>query len=99
MSVLLEVRDLRVSFMTEQAIARAVDGVSFQITQGRTLGVVGESGCGKSVTSRAIMGLVNAPGWIEGGEIEFASRDGTVDLAALPQNGERMRNIRAARSP
>ncbi|TYB83903.1 ABC transporter ATP-binding protein [Oceaniovalibus sp. ACAM 378] len=96
MSVLLDVRDLRVNFMTEQGIARAVDGVSFQIVQGRTLGVVGESGCGKSVTSRAIMGLVNAPGWVAGGEIEFASRDGVVDLAALPQNGDRMRHIRGS---
>lgn len=96
MKVLLDVRDLRVSFMTERGVARAVDGVSFQIAQGRTLGVVGESGCGKSVTSRAIMGLVNAPGWVEGGELEFASRAGTVDLAALPRNGERMRHIRGS---
>lgn len=94
MTALLDVRDLRVSFMTEQGIARAVDGISFSIVKGRTLGVVGESGCGKSVTSRAIMGLVNAPGWIEGGTISFAGRDGTTDLAALPPNGERMRAIR-----
>jgi oligopeptide/dipeptide ABC transporter ATP-binding protein len=91
---LLEVSDLKVRFVTENGIARAVDGVDFRIDAGRTLGVVGESGCGKSVTSRAIMGLVEMPGWIESGQIRFQSKDGPVDLAALPPRGQRMRDIR-----
>ncbi len=94
MTPLLEVSDLKVRFVTESGIARAVDGVDFRIDAGRTLGVVGESGCGKSVTSRAIMGLVEMPGWIESGQIRFQSKDGPVDLAALPRRGQRMRDIR-----
>ena len=56
MNNLLEIRDLRVNFMMESGPARAVDGINLSIAPGRTLGVVGESGCGKSVTSRAILG-------------------------------------------
>ncbi|MBM9593032.1 ABC transporter ATP-binding protein [Roseitranquillus sediminis] len=94
MSPLLEVRGLRVNFLTDRGIARAVDGVSFSIESGRTLGVVGESGCGKSVTSRAILRLVDPPGWIESGEILFAGRERREDLVKLPANGRRMRAIR-----
>ena len=56
---LLEVRDLRTSFRTDDGIVRAVDGVSFSVDRNQTLGIVGESGCGKSVTSLTIMGLNN----------------------------------------
>jgi len=93
---LLEVSNLKVRFVTEGGIARAVDGVDFSVDAGKTLGVVGESGCGKSVTSRAIMGLVEMPGWIESGQIQFQSKDGLVDLAALPPRGQRMRGIRGS---
>lgn len=76
---LLEVKDLRTYFETDQGVTRSVDGVSFAIERGEVLGVVGESGSGKSVTSYSVMGLVDAPGKIVGGEIWF---EGT-DLAKL----------------
>ena len=73
---LLEVRDLRTYFDTEAGVHRAVDGVSFAIRPGRTLGIVGESGCGKSVTSLSVMGLVQEPpGRRAGGEILFEGLD------------------------
>ena len=56
---LLEVRELRTSFRTDDGIVKAVDGVSFSVEKGKTLGIVGESGCGKSVTCLSIMGLNN----------------------------------------
>ncbi len=73
---LLEVRDLRTYFRGEEGVAKAVDGVSLTLRAGETLGLVGESGCGKSVTALSILGLVpNPPGYIAGGEIRFAGRD------------------------
>ena len=81
MTPLLEVRDLRTDFHTDDGVFRAVDGVSFSIDKGRSLGVVGESGCGKSVTALSIMGLVpQPPGKIASGEILFEG----VDLLQLP---------------
>jgi peptide/nickel transport system ATP-binding protein len=71
MSALLEVRGLRTSFATDAGRFNAVDGVSFAIQPGRTLGIVGESGCGKSVTALSIMGLIAPPGRIDAGEIFF----------------------------
>jgi oligopeptide/dipeptide ABC transporter ATP-binding protein len=80
MTALLEVRGLRTHFTGEEGEFRAVDGVSFALERGRTLGIVGESGCGKSVTSLSIMGLVpQPPGRIAGGEVVF---DG-IDLLRL----------------
>ena len=76
MTALLDVRDLRTHFTTDDGEFPAVDGVSFSVEAGRTLGVVGESGCGKSVTSLSIMGLVpNPPGRIQGGSIRFEGRE------------------------
>jgi peptide/nickel transport system ATP-binding protein len=73
---LLEVKSLRVGFDTEAGLVRAVDGVSFTIDAGRTLGLVGESGCGKSVTASSILRLVpSPPGHILGGAIRFAGTD------------------------
>jgi peptide/nickel transport system ATP-binding protein len=81
MSALLEVRGLKTFFQVEGGEFPAVDGISFSVDAGRTLGIVGESGCGKSVTALSIMGLVpQPPGRITGGEILF---DG-VDLLQLP---------------
>ncbi|NDC70396.1 MAG: ABC transporter ATP-binding protein [Betaproteobacteria bacterium] len=74
--VLLQVRDLKVHFRTDAGILHAVDGIDFHIHRAETLGVVGESGCGKSVTAMAIMKLLAMPpGFIAGGEIRFADRD------------------------
>jgi ABC-type dipeptide/oligopeptide/nickel transport system ATPase component len=72
MNALLEVRGLRTCFTTDEGEFAAVDGVSFEVHAGKTLAIVGESGCGKSVTSLSIMGLVSAPaGAIRAGSIRF----------------------------
>jgi len=86
---LLEVRGLRTTFKSERGEVRAVDGVDFRLERGRTLGIVGESGCGKSVTALSIMGLVpQPPGRIAGGEVLFEGED---LLKCAPQ---RMRDLR-----
>jgi oligopeptide/dipeptide ABC transporter ATP-binding protein len=72
---LLEVNDLRTYFKTREGEVHAVDGVSFEVESGRTLGVVGESGCGKSVTALSIMGLVPRPGKIASGSVMFDGRE------------------------
>jgi len=83
---LLEVRDLRVVFDTDAGPARAVDGISFTLSRGETLGMVGESGCGKSVTALALLRLVPAPGRIVSGTIRFRGRDLLgLDATALRQ--------------
>ena len=85
---LLEVRDLRVSFFTPRGEVRAVDGVSFTIDEGETFGLVGESGCGKSVTALSLLRLLDGNGRIVGGDIVFAGRR----LLALSE--EEMRSLR-----
>ena len=85
---LLEVRDLRTSFKTDDGIVKAVDGVSFSVDRNQTLGIVGESGCGKSVTSLTIMGLNNPRNATSSGEAVF---DGE-DLLAADQ--DRLRQLR-----
>src|SRR5438552_13535556 len=88
-NALLEVRGLRTSFYGEQGEVRAVDGVDFRLERGRTLGIVGESGCGKSVTALSIMGLVpQPPGRIAAGEVLFEGED----LLKLPAG--RLRDLR-----
>jgi oligopeptide/dipeptide ABC transporter ATP-binding protein len=72
---ILEVDDLRTWFHTRDGVVKAVDGISFSVDRGEVLGIVGESGCGKSVTSLSIMGLVPKPGRIESGRIMFDGRD------------------------
>ncbi|SHE45672.1 peptide/nickel transport system ATP-binding protein [Desulfacinum infernum DSM 9756] len=89
MTKLLEVQNLKTYFFTDRGVAKAVDDVSFSLDTGKTLCVVGESGCGKSVTALSIMRLIpEPPGRIVGGRILF---EGT-DLVALPES--RMRSIR-----
>src|SRR4051812_23104057 len=86
---ILEVKNLKTTFYTEAGALNAVDGVSFNVYKGKTLGIVGESGCGKSVTSLSIMRLIpNPPGKITGGEILYKGRD----LLKLPM--PEMRKIR-----
>jgi oligopeptide/dipeptide ABC transporter ATP-binding protein len=78
-AALLEVRDLKTHFFTREGVVRAVDGVSFSLEKGRTLGIVGESGCGKSVTALSIMGLIpKPPARIVGGQVLFEGRDLTT---------------------
>jgi ABC-type dipeptide/oligopeptide/nickel transport system ATPase component len=87
---LLEVRDLETSFKTDDGIVHAVDRISFSVEKGRTLAIVGESGCGKSVTCLSIMGLNPRQNTITSGEAIFKDRD----LLTLPQ--DEMRKVRGA---
>ena len=94
---LLEVRDLRTWFHTDDGVVRAVDGVSFDLEKRRIVGVVGESGCGKSVTALSILRLIpTPPGRIESGSIRLRRDHEIVDIAALPAKGKQMRRIRGA---
>jgi peptide/nickel transport system ATP-binding protein len=94
---LLSVRDLRVSFFMEEGVVRAVDGLSFDVFPGQVLGIVGESGCGKSVAMRAVLQLVEPPGRIVSGTIVFRpGADRAVDIASLAPRGPAMRAIRGA---
>jgi oligopeptide/dipeptide ABC transporter ATP-binding protein len=75
-AVVLELKNLQTHFFTDMGVARSVDGVSYKVREGQTLGVVGESGCGKSVTALSIMGLIpRPPGKIVGGQILFDGKD------------------------
>ena len=101
---LLSVRNLKTYFAQDEGTVKAVDGVSFDLYPGATLGIVGESGCGKSVTARSILRIVDRPGRIVEGEIQFRRPAGdggagggqVVDLAKLAPNGLEMRAIRGA---
>jgi len=90
-SPILEVRGLRTSFTTRAGVIRAVTGVDFSVSRNEVLGLVGESGCGKSVTALSILGLVGEPGKVEAGEVMFDGKD----LLALPD--KEMRKIRGDR--
>jgi oligopeptide/dipeptide ABC transporter ATP-binding protein len=86
---LLEVRDLKTYFYTREGVVQAVDGVSFDVERGKTLGIVGESGCGKSVTALSIMGLIpKPPAKIAGGQVLFEGKD----LTEL--NDRQLQNVR-----
>jgi len=92
---ILSVRDLTTWFHQDEGIVRAVEGASFDLEPGRTLGIVGESGCGKSVTARSILRIVEHPGRVESGQIILRQADGsTVDLVKLDGQGRTMRAIR-----
>ena len=101
--ILLQVQNLKVQFPTERGIVRAVDGVTFDLKRGRTMGVVGESGCGKSITSLAVMRLLQKPGRIVDGKILYHARqsgsgdsttDEIVDITSLHADSAKMRSIR-----
>ena len=92
---LLSVRNLKTSFFQDEGTTRAVDGASFDVFPGKTLGIVGESGCGKSVTAQSILRIVDRPGRIVEGEIVLTRTDGSeVDLVKLKANGREIRSIR-----
>src|SRR6185503_9431410 len=88
---LLDVRGLRTSFKTSDGVVRAVDGVDFHVDRGEILGLVGESGCGKSVTSLSLMGLVAKPGTVDEGQVIF---DGQDLLTLSPKELRAMRGDR-----
>jgi peptide/nickel transport system ATP-binding protein len=88
---LLEIKGLYTSFHTRDGVVRAVDGIDFHVDRGEIVGLVGESGCGKSVTSLSIMQLVGSPGRIDSGEILFDGQD------LLKLRGNEMRRIRGER--
>src|SRR5437867_9716475 len=85
---LLEVRDLKTHFRTDDGIVKAVDGVTFSVEKGKTLGIVGESGSGKSVTCLTVMGLNPKRSAITSGEALFRGED------LLKMGGRRLRDIR-----
>src|SRR5271170_7354189 len=87
----LSVRNLQVEFATRRSVLRAIDGISFDIARGEVLGVVGESGAGKSVTGLAVIGLIDPPGRISGGEIRLSG----LRIDNLP--AEAMRKVRGKR--
>ena len=92
---LLEVKDVKTHFFTDEGIVKAVDGVNLSLKRGQTLCVVGESGCGKSVTARSILRIVPPPGKIVSGEIIFRQRNGeSIDLVGMNPKGREIRNIR-----
>jgi peptide/nickel transport system ATP-binding protein len=96
---ILSVKNLKTFFYQDEGIVQAVDGASFDIYPGRTLGIVGESGCGKSVTARSILRIVERPGRVVEGEV-WLRRDwgdghsDAIDLTELEEDGHEMRHIR-----
>ncbi|CAM3539787.1 ABC transporter ATP-binding protein [Occultella aeris] len=93
---ILEISGLRTQFTTRDGVVRAVDGVDLRVPAGKTVCVVGESGCGKSVTARSVLGLVEPPGKVTDGHLWWRSPTlGRVDLNALDPKGSTMRRIRA----
>jgi len=97
---LLEVRDLQTVFELDEGTVKAVDGVSFNVYPGRVLGIVGESGCGKSVTIKSVLRLIEEPGRIANGAIRFRSKilgnssAEMVDLVQLPAKSAQLRALR-----
>ena len=90
MTAVLEVRNLKTHFFTDEGVVKAVDDVSFSVAKGKTLGLVGESGCGKSVTAMSITRLISPPGRIVGGEILLNGRN------LAPLSDREMRQVRGA---
>jgi len=95
-SILLSVRNLATYFFSREGTLKAVDGVSFDIRRGETLGIAGESGCGKSVTAQSILRIVPQPGRIVEGEILLHQNGEAIDLVQLDWQGKTIRNIRGS---
>ena len=94
--VVLEVKNLKTYFYTNSRCNKAVNGVSFDVKKGKTLCIVGESGCGKSVTSSSIMQLLPKLGRIEEGSINYYKDDEVIDITKLKRNGKEMRALRGS---
>jgi peptide/nickel transport system ATP-binding protein len=96
---LLKVTDLCTYFYTEEGELRAVDGVSFELSRGRTLALVGESGCGKSVTASSLLRLINPPGKIVGGSVRLQRGAGEepLEILTLKERSEALREVRGGR--
>ncbi|MCB9461142.1 MAG: ABC transporter ATP-binding protein [Anaerolineaceae bacterium] len=96
--ILLEVKDLKIHFFTDEGVVKAVNGVDLTIERGKTLCLVGESGCGKSVTSRSFLKIIHSPGKIVGGEILYhqpmLGASSPIDIAKLDDKGSDIRHIR-----
>ena len=101
--LLLEIKGLKTYFFLDQGVVKAVDGVDLNLSRGRTLGIVGESGCGKSITARSILQIVDHPGRIVEGSINYRRAEAPagastqaeiVDLAQLNPTGREIRSIR-----
>ena len=94
---LLSVKNLKTYFFQDEGTVKAVDGAAFDVYPGKTLGIVGESGCGKSVTTQSILRLIESPGRIVEGEILLRDKDGKeTDLVKLKSDSKEMRAIRGA---
>ena len=93
---ILSVRNLKTYFYTNNQCTKAVNGVSFDVKKGKTLCIVGESGCGKSVTAYSIMQLLPKLSRIEEGEIIYHSTNGDIRIDQLSRNGKKMRSLRGA---
>ncbi|MGB4590304.1 MAG: ABC transporter ATP-binding protein [Clostridiaceae bacterium] len=91
---ILSVKDLKTFFYTNERCNKAINGVSFEIKKGKTLSIVGESGCGKSVTASSIMQLLPDLSRIEEGEIIYHSSEGDIRIDKLEKNGKKMRSLR-----
>jgi peptide/nickel transport system ATP-binding protein len=97
----LEIKDLKVSFPLDEGLVRAVEGVDLTVRRGEVLGVVGESGCGKSITAHSVLRIIPSPGRIDAGQILFhapsrssTNGNGVVDLVRLNPTGSEIRDIR-----
>ena len=98
--LLVEIQDLRVEFFVRSGIVKAVDGVSFDIRRGQTFGVIGESGCGKSITARAILQMIPKPGKITNGQVMYhrqakgSTQTDLINISKLDPDGRTIREIR-----
>src|SRR5512138_2076243 len=94
---LLSVQNLKTYFYQDEGVVKAVDGASFDVFAGKTLGIVGESGCGKSVTAQSILRIVDRPGRIVEGKILLRRADHSeIDLAQLHPDSKEMRRVRGS---
>ena len=94
MPPLLTIKNLHTHFFLDEGVVRAVDGVDLEIPRGKTLCVVGESGCGKSITAFSLLQMIQRPGRIVDGSITLHRDNGPVELTELSPDGNEMRRIR-----